>query len=72
MSCLVSNPIAELLSVKTFTSGPDGLFGNSWPISVAVCLDWGFSTLRWLFRSDKYNVVGDEKRDCSEITFGCS
>lgn len=32
-----------------------GFPGNSWPIS--VCLDSGFSKLRWLFRSDKYAVV---------------
>lgn len=32
-----------------------GFLGKSWPIS--VCLDSGFSKLRWLFRSDKYAVV---------------
>lgn len=46
-----------------------GFLGNSWPIS--VCLDEGFSSLRWLFWSDKYNVVlgaGVEERGADEIT----
>lgn len=55
-----------------------GFLGKSWPIS--VCLDSGFSELRWLFRSDKYAVVlgaegwgwggggGVEARGADEIT----
>ena len=55
-----------LLSVKSITSGPDWL---PWKLLAYFCL--GFSSLRWLFWSDKYNVVlgaGVEERGADEIT----
>lgn len=56
-------------SQKESPSVKAGFLGNS--RSISVCLDSGFSKLRRLFRSDKYNVVlgaGVVERGADEIT----
>lgn len=73
-SCVCSRCPASFCQPDPSLLAQTGFLGNSWPIS--VCLDSGFSELRWLFRSDKYAVVlgagvggqGVEKRGADEIT----